>query len=116
MVRRGAQRAGGERSKMDLRHSEEQEQLRALVRRFCEGRSPEPVVRAQMASERGFDPDLWQRMATEVGLPGLIVPEELGGAGLGAVELGLAMEEMGRALLCAPFFSSVALAANALLA
>jgi alkylation response protein AidB-like acyl-CoA dehydrogenase len=101
---------------MDLRFTEEQEQLRALVRRFCEERSPESAVRAQMVTDRGWDPEVWRRMASELGLPGLIVPEELGGAGLGGVELGIAMEEMGRALLCAPFFSSVALAANALLA
>jgi alkylation response protein AidB-like acyl-CoA dehydrogenase len=101
---------------MELRHSEEQEQLRALVRRFCAERSPEPAVRAAMASERGYDPELWRQLASELGLPGLVVPEELGGAGLGGVELGIAMEEMGRVLLCAPFFSSAVLAANALLA
>jgi alkylation response protein AidB-like acyl-CoA dehydrogenase len=98
------------------RYSEEQEDLRELVRRFCVERSPEAAVRRHMTSELGWERELWQRLASELGLPGLIVPEELGGAGLGPVELGLAMEEMGRALLCAPFFSSVALAANALVA
>jgi alkylation response protein AidB-like acyl-CoA dehydrogenase len=101
---------------MELRFSEEQEQLRALVRRFCAERSPESAVRAAMVGEHGYDAALWRLLASELGLPGLIVPEELGGAGLGAVELGLAMEEMGRALLCAPFLSSAVLAANALLA
>jgi alkylation response protein AidB-like acyl-CoA dehydrogenase len=100
---------------MDLRLGEEQEQLRALVRRFCEERSPETAVRAHMRTELGWDRELWRLLASELGLPGLIVPEELGGAGLGGVELGLAMEEMGRALLCSPFFSSAVLAANALL-
>ena len=89
---------------MELRYSEEQEQLRALVRRFCADRSPEPAVRAQMASERGWDASVWKALAGELGVTGLLVPEELGGAGMGAVELAVVMEEMGRALLCAPFF------------
>ncbi len=55
-----------------------------------------------MASERGFDPDVWKQMAEQLGLAGLIVPEEHGGAGYGYVELLIAMEEMGRALACAP--------------
>jgi alkylation response protein AidB-like acyl-CoA dehydrogenase len=101
---------------MELRYSEEQEQLRALVRRFCAERSPESAVRAAMLGERGYDAAVWRLMASELGLPGLIIPEEHGGAGLGAVELGLVMEEAGRALLCSPFFSSAVLAANALLA
>jgi alkylation response protein AidB-like acyl-CoA dehydrogenase len=50
-----------------------------------------------------------------MGLQGLHIPEEYGGSGFGYVELGIVLEEMGRALLCAPFFSSVVLAANTLL-
>jgi alkylation response protein AidB-like acyl-CoA dehydrogenase len=68
-----------------------------------------------MATERGFDPRLWQRIGAELGWPAVIVPEEHGGLGLGQVELMVLMEAMGAALLCAPFFSTVCLAANALL-
>jgi alkylation response protein AidB-like acyl-CoA dehydrogenase len=95
--------------------TEEQEQLRSLVRKFLEEHSSESAVRAHMGSERGFEPELWRRLAAELGLVGLIVPEAHGGAGLGGVELALVMEEMGRALLCAPYFSTAVLAAGALL-
>ena len=54
-------------------------------------------------------------MAEQMGLPGLIVPEQYGGAGLGSVELAVVMEEMGRVLLCAPYLSTAVLATNALL-
>jgi alkylation response protein AidB-like acyl-CoA dehydrogenase len=54
-------------------------------------------------------------MAEQMGLQGLHIPEEYGGSGFSYVELGIVLEEMGRALLCAPFFSSVVLAANTLI-
>ncbi len=100
---------------MELAFTEEHEQLRAVVRKFCEERSPESAVRELMTTERGYDPDVWKQMAQELGLQGLIVPEEHGGAGFGQVELAIAFEEMGRALLCAPYFATAALATNALL-
>jgi len=95
--------------------SDEQQQFRDMVRRFVEQHSPETAVRAQMESERGFDRAVWSAMAEQLGLQGLIVPEAFGGQGFGAVELGVVLEEMGRALLCAPYFSTAVLAANALL-
>ena len=54
-------------------------------------------------------------MAEQMGLQAIHIPEEYGGQGYGYVELGIVLEEMGRALLCAPYFSSVVLAANTLL-
>jgi alkylation response protein AidB-like acyl-CoA dehydrogenase len=54
-------------------------------------------------------------MGSQLGLQGLAIPEEFGGSGYGYVELIVVLEEMGRALLCAPYFSTVALAANAIL-
>src|SRR5436309_5431803 len=54
-------------------------------------------------------------MSQELGLAGLHIPESYGGQGFSFVELGIVLEEMGRALLCAPFFSTVCLAANAIL-
>jgi alkylation response protein AidB-like acyl-CoA dehydrogenase len=54
-------------------------------------------------------------MGEQLGLQGLAIPEEYGGSGFSYVELCIVLEEMGRALLCAPYFSSVVLAANTLL-
>jgi alkylation response protein AidB-like acyl-CoA dehydrogenase len=100
---------------MNFGFSEEQEELRKMVRRFLEEKSPESEVRRLMATEEGYDPAVWTQMANELALPALGIPEEYGGQGFGPVELYVVFEEMGAALLCAPFFSSVALAANALL-
>jgi alkylation response protein AidB-like acyl-CoA dehydrogenase len=95
--------------------SEEQEELRNVVRQFLEAKSPESAVREQMETERGFDPDVWKQMAEQLGLQSLTIPEEFGGQGFGYVELIVVLEEMGKYLLCAPYFSSVVLAANTLL-
>jgi alkylation response protein AidB-like acyl-CoA dehydrogenase len=95
--------------------SEEQEELRRAVRRFLEDKSPESEVRRLMDTTDGYDPAVWKQMAEQLGLQGLIVPEDFGGSGYTYVELIVVLEEMGRALLCAPYFSSIALAANLLL-
>jgi alkylation response protein AidB-like acyl-CoA dehydrogenase len=100
---------------MDFSFTPEHDELRQTIRRFLEKESPEARVRALMESERGYDERTWKRMAEEMALPGLIVPDSHGGAGLGPVELAIAMEEMGRALFCAPYLSSAVLAVNALL-
>jgi len=101
---------------MNLTFSDEQEELRRSVRRFLADKSPESEVRRLMETEAGYDPDVWDQMGQQLGLQGLAIPEEYGGSGFSFVELVVVMEEMGRALLCAPFFSSAVLAANALLA
>jgi alkylation response protein AidB-like acyl-CoA dehydrogenase len=67
-----------------------------------------------MATTRGYDEALWQRIGEELGFTSLVIPEAYGGAGLGFVELAAVMEEMGRALVCAPFFSTVCLAVSAI--
>lgn len=100
---------------MSFTFTEEQVELRRTVRGFFEKTSPEPAVRRLMESSAGFDADVWQQMTAQLGLPQLAVPEEFGGAGYTFVELGLVLEEMGRALVCAPFFATVVLAANVLL-
>ena len=101
---------------MNFAFTEEQEELRKTVRAFLEAKSPETAVREQMETETGFDPAVWSQMGEQLGLQGLIIPEEFGGSGFSYVELGVVLEEMGRALLAAPYFSTVALAANAILA
>ena len=100
---------------MNFAFSEEQEELRRFVRQFLEDKSPESAVREQMDTEKGYDDAVWNQMAEQLGLQGLIIPEEYGGSGFSYIELIVVLEEMGRALLCAPFFSSVVLAANALI-
>jgi alkylation response protein AidB-like acyl-CoA dehydrogenase len=100
---------------MNFAFSEEQEELRKTVRSFLESKSPETEVRRLMDTEDGYDPAVWSQMGEQMGLQGLAVPEEFGGSGYSFVELGVVLEEMGRALLCAPYFSTVVLAANTLL-
>ncbi len=100
---------------MNFAFSEEQEELRKMVRSFLESKSAESAVREQMETTDGYDTAVWSQMADQMGLQGLAIPEEFGGQGFSFVELGVVLEEMGRALLCAPYFSSVVLAANTLL-
>ncbi|MGW0948656.1 acyl-CoA dehydrogenase family protein [Streptomyces sp. NPDC002623] len=100
---------------MDFAFSDEQEELRRTVRAFLADTSPETEVRRLMETPEGFDRALWRRLGSELGVLGLAVPEEYGGAGCGPVEVGVVLEEAGRALLCAPFLSSAVLATTALL-
>ena len=100
---------------MNFAFSEEQEELRRITRQFLESKSPETEVRRLMETTEGYDPAVWSQMANELGLQSLIIPEEYGGQGFTYVELTVVLEEMGRALLAAPFFSTVALATNAIL-
>jgi alkylation response protein AidB-like acyl-CoA dehydrogenase len=95
--------------------SEEQEELRRTVRAFLEDKSPSAEVRRLMETAEGYDPAVWEQMGSQLGLQGLAIPEEYGGSGYSYVELIVVLEEMGRALLTAPYFSTVALAANAIL-
>ena len=100
---------------MDFAFTEEQEELRASARDFLAAHSSSEQVRTAMQSELGYDPQVWKQIGAELGWPSVIIPEEFGGLGLGYVELIALLEGMGSALLCAPFFSSVCLGANALL-
>ncbi len=100
---------------MNFAFSEEQDQLRDAVRKFLEAKSPETEVRRLMETTEGYDPAVWSQMANELGLQSLHIPEAYGGQGFSWVELGIVLEEQGRALLCAPYFSTVVLAANAIL-
>src|SRR5262245_50712243 len=100
---------------MHFAFTEEQEALRATARAFLAEHSTSEHVRSAMQSELGYAPELWKTIATELGWPAVSIPEAYGGLGLGAVELAALLETMGEALLCAPFFSSVCLGANALL-
>src|SRR5690349_23069268 len=100
---------------MTIEYSEEQEELRRTLRQYREAKSPSSEVRRLMETTEGYDPAVWKQMGQELGLQSLHIPEEYGGQGFTFIELGIVLEEMGRVLLCAPYFASVVLAANAIL-
>ncbi len=101
---------------MALVLSEEQELLRQTARELIQSRAPVAALRAlrDKDSPDGFSRELWRELA-ELGWCGITVPEELGGAGLGQLELGILLEECGRTLAATPLVSTVLLGANALL-
>jgi len=90
--------------------------LRESLREAFSRLSPPAEVRRQMATGRGWDAQVWRRLCRELGVTGLMVPEELGGGGFSAAELGVVFEEAGRALLCAPLLATAGLAVPLLLA
>ncbi len=100
---------------MELSFSESQDELRRAARRFLEVASSEERVRAAMETEQGYDTGVWEQLSEELAWTALTIPEEYGGLGMTYRDLHPLMEEMGRALLCSPFFSTICLGANALL-
>ena len=100
---------------MDFSLSSDQEMIRDTAASFLAEASFSTAVRAAMESEHGFEPALWTQIGQELGWCATAIPEAYDGLGLGSVELVLLQEEMGRRLLCAPFFSTVGLAAQVLL-
>ncbi|OBG40389.1 acyl-CoA dehydrogenase family protein [Mycobacterium sp. E3198] len=95
--------------------TDEQNELRRVVRSFFESKADEVQVRRHMEAPLGYDPLLWAQMSHELGLVGLAIPEEFGGQGFTFVELGVVAEELGRALVPSPYFASAVLASSALL-
>jgi alkylation response protein AidB-like acyl-CoA dehydrogenase len=93
---------------MDFGFNQEQELLRATARKFFENECTSEFVRARMAEPAGVTDDFWKKLA-EQGWLGLIYAEEFDGTGLGFVDLTVLMEEMGRAVMPGPFFSTVLL-------
>jgi len=87
-----------------------QDRLRGQVRAFLDEVSPASEVRRLMETETGFDPAVWRRMASELGLQGIHLPTTVGGGGVGWVELGVVLEEAGRVLLGAPYLSTAVVA------
>jgi len=94
--------------------SDEQSMIRDTAELFLAQNSASAAVRSAMDSAWGFDGALWQRIGREMGWCATAIPVAYGGLGLGLVELGLLLEQMGRRQTCAPFFSTVAMAATAL--
>lgn len=91
-------------------HEEFRGVLRKMTTRAPLACAPSPV------SADPLERQLWRAWAEELGLPGLVVPEELGGAGFSRLELAIAAEELGRAVVGGPLFASAVLATEALLA
>lgn len=100
---------------MKLMFTEEQEEFRSVLQDYFRSRSPEAEVRRLMETSEGYDRTVWNQMGKNLGLQGLAIPEEFGGSGYSPIEVLLVLEEMGRSLVCAPYFSTVVLAANTLL-
>jgi alkylation response protein AidB-like acyl-CoA dehydrogenase len=100
---------------MEFSFSEDQDELRRSARRFLEVESSEERVRTAMESERGYEKATWEQLSEELAWTALTIPEQYGGLGMSYLDLHPLMEEMGRALLCSPFFSTICLGANALL-
>jgi alkylation response protein AidB-like acyl-CoA dehydrogenase len=100
---------------MKFSFTDEQQEFRGIVRRFLEAKSPAAAVRRLMETDEGYDREVWRQLSGELGLTAVHIPETYGGQGFGVSELAIAVEEMGRALLCAPYFASTVLAATAIL-
>jgi alkylation response protein AidB-like acyl-CoA dehydrogenase len=100
----------------EFKFSSEQVQLRQAVRKFCTDHFDEQAVRRLMESDPPFDATLWGRLGAELGVLGLAVTEDDGGAGGTLVDQAVAVEELGASLACGPIFGTVFLAIPALVA
>lgn len=101
---------------MDLAVTTEQRDLQRGLRQFLAERWPDDALRASFDGPTAYETEVWGRLAGDLGAAALVVPEEHGGIGLSWVEVALAAEELGRVLSGGPWFATVALATNALLA
>lgn len=103
---------------MPLTHFEltdEQRLLRDTARRFLRDRDHLARLRTLANTGAGHDAGVWEGLAGQLGFVGLMIPEAYGGAGLGAIEMALVLEEAGGTLAAAPFFETAVLAVQALL-
>ncbi|HPZ93483.1 MAG TPA: acyl-CoA dehydrogenase family protein [Mycobacterium sp.] len=94
----------------------EQQALRSAVRKFCEAHFGEEAARRVMESDPRYDPQVWRRLGSELGVLGMSVPEDDGGVGGSLVDQAVAVEEFGATLACGPLFGTVYLAIPALAA
>ncbi len=95
---------------MQFELSETQQTLKNTVRKFLAAECPMAEVRRLMETDTAFDAVLWRKIA-EQGWTGMLIPEQYGGFGMSVVDMAATLEEMGRALLPGPFFSTVLMAA-----
>jgi alkylation response protein AidB-like acyl-CoA dehydrogenase len=99
---------------VDFAFSAEQDEFREFLARFLDERWPVAESRRLLESGERASAPVWKQMAAELGLMGLALPEEDGGQGFGFLELGIALEELGRRLAGGPWFATVVLAAEAI--
>jgi alkylation response protein AidB-like acyl-CoA dehydrogenase len=99
----------------DLRYSEAEEDLRGVVRGLFADRSPWPALLARIETSEPVDPALWRALAADLGCAGLLIPEDLGGAGASCREAAVVAEETGYAVAPVPYLGSSVVATAALL-
>ncbi|MCP5091708.1 MAG: acyl-CoA dehydrogenase [Gammaproteobacteria bacterium] len=99
---------------MEFSFTEEQKMIRDTAASFLAEVSDSEAVRRAMSTEAGYEDALWTRITEEMYWHAVHIPEDFGGLGLGYVELVAMLEEMGKHLLCSPFYSTVCLGVNAL--
>jgi len=99
---------------MDFGFSEDQKMIQASIRDFLDKECPSDKVRELEATEKGYDPEIWRKMA-DLGYLGIHLPEEYQGTGGDFLDLMILVEEMGRKLLPSPFLSTIALCSLPLL-
>ncbi|MFC1859890.1 acyl-CoA dehydrogenase family protein, partial [Thermodesulfobacteriota bacterium] len=99
---------------MDITLDDLQTDIAKEARRFLEKEAPIEYVREMFTDERGFTDELWNKIA-EMGWMTIRIPESYGGLEMDQLELSIILEEMGRAVLPGPFFSTVQLAVEAIL-
>jgi alkylation response protein AidB-like acyl-CoA dehydrogenase len=94
---------------------EEREEFGRVLTAFFDQAFAEPVVRRLSESDTSNDPELWAQMSQQLDLQGMAIPERFGGSGFEFADLYPVFFAMGATLACAPYFATIALAANALL-
>jgi alkylation response protein AidB-like acyl-CoA dehydrogenase len=102
-------------SDLDLLYTDVEDDLRASVRDLLTDRCPPSAVTAVYDGDRSVVAPLWRALATDLGLAGLLVPEERGGVGASAREAAVVLEELGRAVAPVPFLTSSVVATTVLL-
>jgi alkylation response protein AidB-like acyl-CoA dehydrogenase len=100
---------------MDLDFTEEQETLREMLRRLCNEHTPLDVVRTMENDPTGYPAEFWKQLG-ELGILGVLIPEEYGGADMSMIDAVVVYEEFGRSLAPTPHFVSAVLGAGVLLA
>jgi alkylation response protein AidB-like acyl-CoA dehydrogenase len=96
--------------------TDDQRDLASSVKRFVAGQAPMSAVRKTIASDQSFDPEVWRRLSQELGIAGLAIPEEYGGAGASWSDLVVAVRELGAGLVPTPVLATSVLATGTLLA
>jgi len=99
---------------MNFSLQEEQNMLKKTARDFLSNKCPKKLVREMEEDEKGYPTELWKEIA-DLGWTGLIFPEKYGGSGMSFLDLALLIEEMARACLPSPFFTTVVLSGLAIL-